>query len=93
MDLIEFPEQTVVIAKNQPEYKPLPAYQRPGSPEGEIVCCWKLSWKERVKLLFTGLLWHSVWTFHAPLQPVNMTVDKPDMPPPAGPNASAQVVL
>lgn len=27
MKLIEFPEQTTVIAKDQPQYNPLPAHQ------------------------------------------------------------------
>ena len=27
MKIIEFPEQTLVIAKDQPEYQPLPAHR------------------------------------------------------------------
>lgn len=77
--LIEFPEQTLVIAKNQPQYRPLPAYQYPNDPEGKIVCCWKLSLRDRLKLLFTGKLWHTVMTFNKPLQPQLIVVDKPKM--------------
>lgn len=80
MHLIEFPEQTVVIAKDQPEYLPLPAYQCQQDATGRIVCCWKLSWWERVRLLLTGKLWHQVLTFHKPLQPQLMLVKKPEMP-------------
>lgn len=69
MNLIEFPEQTVVIAKDQPEYRPLPAFQFANDPEGKLACCWQLTWRERFKLLFTGKLWHQILTFHQPLQP------------------------
>lgn len=80
MKLIEFPEQTVVIAKDQPEYLPLPAYRYHNDPSGRIVCCWKLSWLERLKLLFTGKLWHQVLTFNHPLQPQLLETEKPEMP-------------
>ncbi len=79
MKLIEFPEQTVVIAKNQPQYQPLPAYQF-GDPEGRIACCWRLTWRERLRLLITGKLWHQILTFGEPLQPQLITIEKPDMP-------------
>lgn len=78
MHLIEFPEQTVVIAKDQPQYRPLPAFRYPGDPEGRIACCWALSFGERLRLLWTGRLWHEVLTFNAPLQPQLLTVDKPE---------------
>lgn len=78
MKLIEFPEQTVVIAKDQPEYMPLPAYQF-NDAERRIACCWKLSLWERVQLLFTGRIWHQVLTFGGPLQPQLLTVQKPEM--------------
>lgn len=79
MTLIDFPEQTVVIAKNQPEYKPLPAYQFGGNT-GRIACCWQLTLRERFQLLFSGKLWHQVLTFNQPLQPQLLTVKKPEMP-------------
>ena len=80
MRLIEFPEQTIVIAKNQSEYLPLPAHQFYDIPDqGRIACCWRLTLKERVKLLFTGKLWHQVLTFGKPLQPQLLSVDKPLM--------------
>lgn len=77
--LIEFPEQTVIIAKDQPEYLPFPAYQH-GDNQGTITCCWKLNFWHRVKLLFTGKIWHSVLTFHQPLQPQLIEIDKPKFP-------------
>jgi hypothetical protein len=76
--LIPFREQTVVIAKDQPEYIPLPAHQF-GDLQGRIACCWKLTWLERIKLLATGRIWHQILTFHKPLQPQKLTIDKPEM--------------
>jgi hypothetical protein len=77
MKLIEFPEQTEVIAKNQPEYMPLPAHRFAEDPYGRIVCCWSLTWRERLAVLWRGVLWHEVLTFERPLQPQLLTVDKP----------------
>lgn len=76
MKLIEFPEQTIVIAKDQPEYNPLPAYQHKDS-KGRITCCWSLTFLERVKLLFTGKIWHDILTFNNPLQPQLLQINKP----------------
>lgn len=80
MKLIEFPEQTVVIAKDQPQYLPLPAYRYQDDDEGRIACCWSLSWRERWHVLLTGRLWHQILTFNKSLQPQLLTVSKPDMP-------------
>lgn len=81
MEAIRFPEQTVVFAEGQEEYKPLPAYLHYDFPGGTMTCCWRLTWYERLKLLFTGKLWHSVMTFGGHLQPQRLDVDKPEMPP------------
>ncbi len=77
MKLIEFPEQNVVYAKDQPEYLPLPAMRTPGV-DGELICCWQLSWRERVRVLFTGRIWHSILTFGKPLQPQLLQCDTPE---------------
>jgi hypothetical protein len=73
MKAIEFKEQNVVYAKDQPEYLPLPAYK---SKDGVVVCCWELSFKERLRVLITGKLWISMLTFNKPLQPVLLETDK-----------------
>jgi len=78
MKLIEFKEQTIIIAEDQPEYLNLPAHQFTDA-EGTIAFCWKMSWRERLKCLVTGKIWHEVLTFQAPLQPQLLMVDKPDM--------------
>ena len=78
MDIKEFPEVNVRIAENQPEYITLPVHKKFDSPHGEIVSCWKLSFKERIKILFTGIMWHSLWTFNESVQPQMMSVHKKD---------------
>ena len=78
MDIVSFPEQTIVYAENQPQYRQLPAYHF-GGAEGRIACCWSLSWRERIRVLLTGQIWHQILTFNQPLQPQLLTVEKPDM--------------
>lgn len=68
-----FPEMTVTLAENQPEYQPLPACQY----GDRLFSCWKLTLRERLKLLFTGRLWLLVLNFRQPLQPQLPTVDCP----------------
>jgi hypothetical protein len=69
----------VVIAKHQVQYLPLPAYQF-DDEEGRVLFCWRLSLWERIRLLFTGRVWHQVLTFNRGLQPQLLSVDKPNLP-------------
>jgi D-serine dehydratase len=78
MKPIEFKEQTIVIAKDQPEYQPLPAHVF-GDETGRVAFCWKLTWRERLYLLLSGELWQQVLTFDSPLQPQLLSVEKPEM--------------
>ena len=70
-----FPEVNCVFGKNQPQYVSLPTFRN--LEDGECTFCWKLSFKEKMKLLFTGKIWHIVLTFNQSLQPQLLTVDKP----------------
>jgi hypothetical protein len=74
MKPISFEESNCVYAKNQPEYLNLPACQ---TPDGYVVSCWVLSWRERLRLLFVGRLWCMVKNFNQPLQPMKLQIDKP----------------
>ena len=76
MKLIEFPEQTIVIAKDQPEYLPLPAFLC-GDQKGTTICCWELSDKDISLLLKTKKIWHTILTFNQPLQPQLLSVENP----------------
>lgn len=73
MTPIEFPEHTVVLAKNQPEYQPLPVY----IGGDEMISCWRLTWWERAKVLITGKLWLRQMTFGDRLQPQLPQVEYP----------------
>lgn len=74
----EFKEQNIVFAKDQPEYQPLPAFKN-NSFQGEVICCWKLSLWERMKVMITGRLWINLLTFNQPLTPYLLTVNKEDV--------------
>jgi hypothetical protein len=77
--LVEFPEQTVVIAKDQPEYLPLPAHVDAG---GVVTCCWQLTEDELEQVLVTGRIWHQIHTHGKPLQPQLLLSKKPHLVPP-----------
>jgi hypothetical protein len=76
---VAFPEVNTILGKDQPEYQPLPAHR---SPEGIIVTCWRMTWWERIKALWTGQVWARQLTFGDPLQPQILGVDKPFEPAP-----------
>lgn len=78
-DLVEFPEQNIVLAKDQPQYRPMPAFRALHDPEGRLVCCWRLRWIDRLRVLCTGRVWHHVLTFNQPLQPQLLSATKPGM--------------
>lgn len=76
MTPVTFNGQTHVIAKDQPEYIPLPAHI---ATDGVVTCCWQLTWKERIELMVSGRLWHQILTFHTPLQPQKLATGKPEL--------------
>lgn len=76
MKPIEFKEQNVVFAKDQKEYQPLPALK---FEDGEVLTCWKLSWKELLRVVFTRKIWVAQLSFNQPLQPQFITTDKYDV--------------
>ena len=63
-----------VIARDQPEYIPLPAFI---DSNGVVLTRWKLTWREILKLCYTQSLYLEVLTFRKPLQPVRLSVDPP----------------
>lgn len=73
MKPVEFPEQNIVWAKDQPEYQPLPAY----TAGDTTISCWHLSWRERLKVLWTGRVWMRLMNFGRPLTPSLLEVDSP----------------
>lgn len=63
--------QLVVIARDQPEYLPLPAAV---SPDGCVMTEWELSAEDLAKVVNGGRVRLWVWTFRQPLQPVMLEV-------------------
>lgn len=78
MKPIEFKEQNTIFAENQSEYEMLPAFKADTS-QGEVVSCWKLSIKERLRLLWSGKLWMSLVTYNNPLQASILSTQKSDV--------------
>lgn len=64
----------VVFAKDQPQYEPLPAHV---AEDGMVLTRWKLTWRERIRLVCTGDLYCWIWTFRQAMQPIAITVEKP----------------
>lgn len=65
---------TIVIAKEQPQYVPLPAVR---FASGLVVAKWKLTWRERIQIFLTGRLWHCQQTYNrGALQPMRMSTRK-----------------
>jgi hypothetical protein len=81
MKPLEFKEQNVTFAKNQPQYKPLPAYKDKNDPAGKVVFCMGLTLKERLRVLFNGEIWVSLMMFNQPLTPSFLSTKKSDVLP------------
>lgn len=79
MNTIPFKESNREYAANQPEYETLPAWRATSDRSGRIVCLWRLNWKERLRVLWTGHMWHQILTYGQPLQPQLLQVEKPSM--------------
>ncbi len=71
MDVIKFKGSNTIYAEDQKEYKNLPAHR---TLTGEVTSCWKLSWKERLQVLFTGLIYSTISTANMQLQPQRLSV-------------------
>lgn len=74
LEAMDFPQRNMEIAKDQPEYRTLPAYIE-GS---HTIFCWKLSWRDRLNCLIHGRIWHRVLKHpSAGLRPQMITTDSP----------------
>lgn len=78
MNPITFPEANIIVAEDQEEYLPLPAF-RTMNDMGMIISCWQLSPEEIEIVKQTGHIWLTNCTFNEDLQPVMMSVHKPIM--------------
>lgn len=78
MKPVAFKHQNIVFAKDQPEYQQLPALKF-DDPTGEVVSCWELSFKERLRVLIFGRVWLSLRCFNKPLTPSFLAVDRKEI--------------
>jgi len=74
----KFKYQNITYAENQPEYRPLPALKIEGK-DGAVVSCWKLSFKERIRVLIFGRVWVSLMSFNKPLTPSYLSTKRRDV--------------
>ena len=65
--------QHIVYAADQPEYQPLPVWRR---QQGQVVSRWRLTWRERIAVLFGRDMYLEVLTFGQPLQPIYPTLSE-----------------
>ncbi len=79
MKPVKFKGHNVVIAEDQPEYLPLPAWRDNINVTGTVVTCWKLSFTERLRVLFFGNIWLSMMTFRKPVTPGYMSIKRSDV--------------
>lgn len=68
--------EPVMVAEDQPEYQTLPTAFVNGA-EGQRVTRWKLTWRERIQVLFSGSLWLSLLSFNGPMQPCMIHTECP----------------
>lgn len=76
MRAVKFKECNADFGKDQAEYLTLPSHT---THDGTVTTCWKLSFRERIKILITGNIFLQTLTFKDPLQPLKMSVNKPDL--------------
>jgi len=73
MKPIKTKDTNMTIAKNQPEYLPLPAHV---SSDGVVTTCWEFSFKDKLKALFLGRIYLQILSFGKRIQPVKLTMEK-----------------
>ena len=69
MKIIKFTEHNATFAKNQPPYLPLPAYR---TDDGQVISCWGLSFRERLRVLLKGRVYLKLLTFNQPATTENI---------------------
>ncbi len=76
MNPIRFEQCNCIMGENQPQYLPLHAC-RHKDDNGTVTTCWELSFRERLRILFTGKIFLSLLTFDKPIQPQKISLVNP----------------
>lgn len=71
------PPETV-YAKDQPPYIPLPVVKL-GDDTGTVLSRWRLTWRERLRVLWSGDVYLWQLTFGGPLQPTKLEATRPEI--------------
>ena len=71
----EIKDPPILFAKDQPQYQTLPAYKY----KDNVISCWKLSWKERLRIFFGGRIFVSLKTWNKPLTPSYLSTSFEDI--------------
>lgn len=69
-----FKSYNYIFGIGQKQYKQLPAYK---NDDGNVVTCWKLTWKERFKIFFSGRMYIQQLTFNTLIQPILPSIETP----------------
>lgn len=85
MTPVQFPEVNCVLAKDQPEYTPLPVFYNRESPQKEMTACFELTDEEVAEVIRTRKIWHTQLTFGNPFQPIWLTTSSPFVAPVVAP--------
>lgn len=75
-------DQETVYGASQSQYEPLPALRVSFDGIPTVISRWRLSWRERLRVFFTGSVWLGQMTFGDPLQPVQLMAKPPQVAPP-----------
>jgi hypothetical protein len=78
MNPVDFHEANTVIAKDQPEYLPLPAHVDQ-TPQRCVTTCWELTDEELTQLITTKRFWFQQWIFDNGFQPICPSSTKPQL--------------
>lgn len=68
--------QETLIAKDQKEYTPLPVVR---SISGVFTSRWRLSWRERFMIFFSGDLYLQQMTGNRGMQPIKLLTEEPGL--------------
>jgi hypothetical protein len=72
-----FEQHEVIYGAQQAEYMPLPSLAIAVDGEQGVVTRWRMTWRERLRVLFGGEIYLYVKTFGGRLQPVQLDVNAP----------------
>lgn len=77
MDPIKFKGHNMILAEDQPQYRPLPICVE-HDPNGSMTSCYKLTWWERIKVLFVGRIFFRQVTFGRGFNPIEPLIEWKD---------------